>query len=152
MGLEKEDDETHIAWDGIRDGNDRAVSVPALLVRPQPTAAVGCRAFGVLSVVVALRGKEQRTTVDSKPQKTRTKSKMLLTLVVRLPRLDDGARNGLAARGEHAALDIHVLSFPFRRDRLSERDCGRDELKAERGGLWGGRRRGSKTDRLVRPP
>jgi hypothetical protein len=51
----------------------------------------------------------------------------MLTLVIRLPRLDDRARNGLAARSEHATFDIHVLALPFRRDRLSERDCGRDE-------------------------
>jgi hypothetical protein len=45
----------------------------------------------------------------------------LLTLVVRLPRLDDCARK-LDPRGEHTTLDLHVLPIiPFRRDRLSKR-------------------------------
>ena len=63
-------------------------------------------------------------TVDHQ-QRRNGGNRTLLTLVVRLPRLDDRARNGLAARGEHTTLDIHVLPFPFRRDRLSKRDCGR---------------------------
>ena len=36
------------------------------------------------------------------------------------------ARDGLAARGEDTTLDIHVLHIPFQRDRLSERDRGRN--------------------------
>ena len=67
---------------------------------------------------------------------------LLLTLVVRLPRLDDW--NSLPARGENTTLDIYVLPFPFRRDRLSEGGCGRNGarervIKAEAGD---GRRRG----------
>jgi hypothetical protein len=50
----------------------------------------------------------------------------LLTLALCLPRPDDHARNGLDARGEHTTLDTHVLHIPFRRDRLTEWDCGRN--------------------------
>ena len=38
---------------------------------------------------------------------------MLLTLVIRLTRLDDHARNGLATRGKRTTLDIHVLTIPL---------------------------------------
>jgi len=51
---------------------------------------------------------------------------LLLTIVIRLPRLDDRALDGLAARGEHTTLDIHVVPFPFQCDRLAKRDCGRN--------------------------
>jgi len=65
-------------------------------------------------------------TVDRQQRKPGRDRMLLLTLIVRLPRLDDRASDGLAARGEHTTLDIHVLPFPFRRDRLAERDCGRN--------------------------
>jgi len=60
-------------------------------------------------------------------EQRRTFFYFLLTLVIRLPRLDDRARNGLATRVEHATLYVHVVTLPFRRDRLSERDCRRRE-------------------------
>jgi hypothetical protein len=46
-----------------------------------------------------------------------------LTLVVRLPRLDDRAGDRRAAGVAHVSLDIHVLALPLGRDRLAERDC-----------------------------
>ena len=58
----------------------------------------------------SLGWEEERTTVDPSAGKKRTK---LLTLVVRLPRLNDSALDGLATRGEHTTLDIHVLPLPF---------------------------------------
>jgi hypothetical protein len=45
--------------------------------------------------------------------------KRWLTLAVCLPRLDDGARNGFPASGEHAPLNEHMLAYPLRRDRLA---------------------------------
>jgi hypothetical protein len=50
-------------------------------------------------------------------------SKCRLTLPVCLPRLHDGARNGLPASGEHAPLNKHMLAYSLRRDRLAEQDC-----------------------------
>jgi hypothetical protein len=121
---------THVTGDGIRDGDDRAVSVPALSVGLQPTSAVRHGAFRVLSVVVALEARESGGgTYDGGQSAVSQKNggvvkDVALTFVVRLPRFDDRARNGLAARSEHATLNVHVLSLPFRRDRLSKRNCG----------------------------
>ena len=50
-------------------------------------------------------------------------SKCWLTLAVCLPRLNDGARNGLPTSGEHAPLNEHMLAYSLRRDRLAEQDC-----------------------------
>jgi hypothetical protein len=50
-------------------------------------------------------------------------SKMLLTIAVRLPRMDDCTWNGLSAGCEHTPLDVHVLALSLRRDRLANRDC-----------------------------
>jgi hypothetical protein len=48
---------------------------------------------------------------------------VLLTFLVRLPRLNHRVHDGFASRSEHTTLDIHVLPLSFRRDRLPERDC-----------------------------
>jgi hypothetical protein len=53
------------------------------------------------------------------------KSNFATHLAVGFPRLDDHAWSGLTTRSEYATIDIYVLSFAFRRDRL-ERDCGRN--------------------------
>ena len=50
-------------------------------------------------------------------------SKRWLTLAVCLPCLNDGARNGLPASGEHTPLNEHMLAYSLRRDRLAEQDC-----------------------------
>ena len=46
-----------------------------------------------------------------------------LTLVVRLPRLYDRARDRRAAGIAYVSLDIHVLALPLGRDRLAVLDC-----------------------------
>lgn len=44
---------TYVSGDGVRDGNNRSVSVRALGVGPQPTTTIRYGAFLVLSVVEA---------------------------------------------------------------------------------------------------
>jgi hypothetical protein len=44
---------TYISGDGIRDGDNRAVSVRALGVGPQPTTTIRYGAIGVLGIVEA---------------------------------------------------------------------------------------------------
>src|SRR5258708_19050369 len=56
-------------------------------------------------------------------------SKCRLTLAVRLPRVNDGARNGHPANCKHAPLDEHILAFSLRRDRLAKQDCRYSKCK-----------------------
>jgi len=105
----------------IRDGNDGPVSAPALFVRPHPTRESGTWR-SVTECRSRLAWEEERVIVERQSRRN-GRNRTLLTLV---PRLDDRAQNGLAARGEHTSIEIHVFHFPFRRDRLSEGDCGRD--------------------------
>ena len=71
----------------------------------------------------SLGWEDERVTVEHQQRRNR-RNRMLLTgtRVVHLPRLDDRAWNELAARGEHTTLEIYVLTFHFRRDRLSDRE------------------------------
>ena len=64
---------------------------------------------------------------DDRQQRRNGRNRMLLTLVIRLPRPDDCTRNGRDAQCGHTIPSIRVLYIPFRRDRLSEQDCGRHD-------------------------
>ena len=89
----------HQGWDTRQ---ERCPGIRACLVRPSSTdSAVRCGAFSELSVIVALRGGGM---YDDRQQRRNGKDRVLLTLVIRLPRLNGRTRNWLAARGEHPNL------------------------------------------------
>lgn len=111
---------------GIRDGNDDLVFVPAFDC--SPVLSLLCNSMqGVPcdECPSSLGWEEKRMVVVSREVMNEIGCGAPLSSTP--TRLNDCARIGLAPRCEHTTLDTYVLPVVlFPRDRLSDRNCGRD--------------------------